>query len=187
MIKSHTIIFLSIFLIITNCNKLFFSGTQKRGKSIIQRNNIFEKNRTLSSDSRSVSTVLSNNGSVDTNGRSPQGSRLYVNTCYIIRPSEMFASGFGSDTVKSVGWTWNTSSSQNIHKRNIKVYILNSTDTAYNKGTNFTTAISGMTKIIDSSIVISSGFRTVFGKCACRRIGTSSFFTTSRTRNLYSV
>ena len=87
MIKSHTIICLSIFLIITNCNKLFSQELKKENKSIIQRNNIFEKNRTLSSGSRSVLTVLSNNGSTDTSGRAPQGSRLYVNTCYIIRPS----------------------------------------------------------------------------------------------------
>ena len=142
MIKSHTIICLSIFLIITNCNKLFSQELKKENKSIIQRNNIFENNRTLSSGSRNVITVLNNNGSVNTSGRAPQGSRLYVNTCYIIRPSEMVASGFGSDTVKSVGWTWNASSSQNITtKGTLKVYILNTTDTAYNKGTNFATAI----------------------------------------------
>ena len=158
MFKSPTLIFLSLFFIITSCNKLFSQELKKENKNIIQRNNIFEPNRTLSSGSRSELTVLSNNGSVDTNGRAPQGSRLYVNTCYIIRPSEMVASGFGSDTVKSVGWTWNASRSQNITtKGTLKVYILNTTDTAYNKGTNFATAISGMTKIIDDSIAIPSG------------------------------
>ena len=180
MIKSHTLFFLSIFLIITNCNKLFSQELKKENKSIIQRNNIFENNRTLSSGSRSVLTVLSNNGSADTNGRAPQGSRLYVNTCYIIRPSEMVASGFGSDTVKSVGWTWNASRSQNITtKGTLKVYILNTTDTAYNKGTNFATAISGMTKIIDDSIVIPAGLGPFSVNVPAGGPGTSSFVTTS--------
>jgi hypothetical protein len=90
----------------------------------------------------------------------------------------MISSGFGSDTVKSVGWTWNAAKSQNIvTKGTLKVYILNTTDTAYNKGTNFSTAITGMTKIIDDSIMIPAGLGPFNVTVPVGGPGTSSFIT----------
>ena len=51
--------------------------------------------------------VLPNNNSTSGNARAPQGTRLFVNTMYIILPSEMTSSGYGVDNITSVGWTWN--------------------------------------------------------------------------------
>ncbi|MBL0109303.1 MAG: hypothetical protein IPP52_19040 [Ignavibacteria bacterium] len=69
--------------------------------------------------------------------------------------------------------------SEYYHKGTLKVYILNTTDTAYNKGTNFTTAISGMTKIIDDSIAVLSGLGPFTINVPVGGPGTSSFVTTS--------
>jgi hypothetical protein len=100
-------------------------------------------------------TVLPGNGSTSTNGRAPQGSRLYVNTLYYITPSEMTTSGFGADQVSTVGWTWQAGSPQNITTiGNLKVYLQNSADLAYSKGTTFSTV--GMTKVIDGTITITN-------------------------------
>ena len=132
------------------------------------------------SNERNVITVLPGNGSTDTSGRAPQGSRLFINTCYIIKPSEMTASGFGADTVKSVGWLWNALTGQNINtKGTLKVYLINTTDTVYNKGTNFTTAITGMTKVIDDSIFIPAGTGPFALDVPVGGPGTSSFIHTS--------
>lgn len=100
-------------------------------------------------------TVLPGNGSTSGNGRAPQGSRLYINTLYYISPSEMTTSGYGSDQVTTVGWTWQAGSPQNVTTTgSLKVYLQNSADLAYSKGTTFSTV--GMTKVIDGTITITN-------------------------------
>ncbi len=93
------------------------------------------------------------------NGRAPQGTRLFINTMYIIFPSEMTASGYGADNITSVGWTWNNPlgagapTTQSIATTgSLKIWVQSTTDLAYTKGTTFSTA--GMTKIYDGTITI---------------------------------
>ncbi len=103
--------------------------------------------------------VLVANGTSN-NGRAPQGSRLFVNTVYLITPTEMTNSLFGADLVTSVGWEWAPvgASFQNAQTTGtLRVYIQNTTNTTYSKGTNFTNALAGMTKIIDGTITIPAG------------------------------
>ncbi|MFI5171492.1 MAG: MopE-related protein [Chitinophagales bacterium] len=107
--------------------------------------------------SAAVITVLSDVPSPGTsgNGRAPQGSRLYINTLYYINPSDMTSSGFGSDLVTSVGWTWQAGTPQNaITTGNLKVYLLSSTDLVYSRGATFSTV--GFTKVCDGTITISN-------------------------------
>lgn len=102
-----------------------------------------------------VISVLPGNGATSGNGRAPQGSRTFVNTLYYINSSELTASGFGADLVTSVGWTWTATTPQNaITTGNIKVYLQNSADLVYSKGTTFSTV--GMTKVIDGTITITN-------------------------------
>lgn len=176
--KKFITLFCISILLVCNSNNLFSQDKKIVNNNIIQRNNVADYSAFSSASNRNELKVLNNNGSVDTNGRAPQGSRLFINTCYIIRPSEMVSSGFGSDTVKSVGWTWNAAKSQNIvTKGTLKVYIINTTDTAYFKGTNFSTAITGMTKIIDDSITIPAGLGPFTVTVPVGGPGTSSFMT----------
>lgn len=102
-------------------------------------------------------SVVPNNNSTSGNGRAPQGTRLFVNTMYIVLPSEMAT--YGADNVTSVGWTWNNPlgggapTTQSIATTgNVKIYMQNTTDVAYSKGTTFSTA--GMTKVYDGNITI---------------------------------
>ena len=67
----------------------------------------------------------------------------------------MTTSGYGSAQVTSVGWTWQAGSPQNVTTTgSLKVYLQNSADLAYSKGTTFSTV--GMTKVIDGTITITN-------------------------------
>ncbi|MBL7964385.1 MAG: T9SS type A sorting domain-containing protein [Flavobacteriales bacterium] len=107
-----------------------------------------------------IITVLPGSGTSSENGRAPQGSRLFINSTYIITPAEMTASGFGADLVTSIGWnytaTTNAPTGQNISTSgNLKVYLQTTSDVTYTKGTVFSTV--GMTKIIDAVITLPVG------------------------------
>jgi len=121
-------------------------------------NSISTNHQELKSDNSGGSpyiTVLSNNSSTSTNGRAPQGSRAFINSCYFISKGELDSSGFGADSIFSVGWNYEGSTFQSsITTGTLKVYLQNTNDLSYNKGTNFATAITGMTKVIDRNIMI---------------------------------
>lgn len=103
--------------------------------------------------------VLPNTNATSGNGRAPQGTRLFINTTYIILPSEMTTSGYGADNITSVGWTWNNPlgagapTTQSIATTGtLKIWMQSTTDVIYSKGTTFSTA--GMTKVYDGTITI---------------------------------
>lgn len=103
-------------------------------------------------------TVLPNSGLNTESALAPQGSRRFIKVCYLITPQEMSNSQFGANTVASVGWTWIALSSQSASTTGtLKVYLQNTSDTFYSKGSSFVSAITGMTKVIDGSITIPSG------------------------------
>ncbi|MFN0275317.1 MAG: MopE-related protein [Chitinophagales bacterium] len=128
-------------------------------------------------------TVLPNNNASSGNGRAPQGSRLYINTMYLITPTEMTNSGFGVDQITSIGWTWLAASvsgglAQNISTTGtLKVYVQSTTNTVYSKGTTFSTA--GMTKIIDGTITIPTTTTNFQLDVPVGGTGTSTFTTVS--------
>lgn len=134
--------------------------------------------------------VIYGNNSTSGNGRAPQGSRRYIRTVYLIPEAELYASGFGISTVRSVGWNWNNPNgagsplAQNIQTTgNIKIYLQNTTDVNYSKGLDFPTAISGMTLVANTTITIPTGLSQIEIDVPCEGFGVSCF----KTENLKGV
>jgi hypothetical protein len=108
--------------------------------------------------------VLPGNGSTSGNGRAPQGSRLFINTKYLITGPEMDASGFGAGTVSSIGWRWNVArpgaagapQAQSVATTgNLRVFLKDTAASATGIiGTFIDTNAVGYTKIIDATISI---------------------------------
>lgn len=100
--------------------------------------------------------ALPNNGSTSGNSRAPQGSQRYARTVYIITATEMTASGLSNgDVINSIGFNYSTA--QNISTNgNFIVYMENTSDVTNTKSTTWSTAISTMTVVSNSSITIPS-------------------------------
>ncbi len=100
--------------------------------------------------------ALPNNGSTSGNSRAPQGLQRYSRTVYIITAAEMASSGLvNGDIINSIGFNYSTA--QNIPTTgNFIVYLENTSDVTNTKSTTWTTAISGMTTVSNSSITIPS-------------------------------
>jgi hypothetical protein len=98
--------------------------------------------------------ALPNNGSTSGNSRAPQGLQRYSRTVYIITAAEMAASGLSNgDVINSIGF--NYSSAQDVPTTgSFIVYMENSTDATNTKSTTWSTAITGMTTVSNSSITI---------------------------------
>ena len=123
-----------------------------------------------------VKTVLPNSGANLTAPCAPQGSRRFIRACYLITPEEMKNSQFGGNLVSSVGWTWIALDMQNITTTGmLRVYLKNTSDTSYSRGTSFASAISGMTKLIDGFITLPFGEGTYSLDVPSGGPGTSSF------------
>ena len=123
-----------------------------------------------------VKTVLPNSGANLTLPCAPQGSRRFIRACYLITPEEMKNSQFGANTVTSVGWTWIALDMQNITTTGVlRVYLGNTSDSVYSRGTSFASAISGMTKLIDGFITLPFGEGTYSIDVPSGGPGTSSF------------
>jgi len=125
-------------------------------------------------------SVVPNNNATSGNGRAPQGTRLFINTMYIVLPSEMTV--YGVDNVTSVGWTWNNPlgggapTTQSVATTGtLKIYMQNTADVAYSKGTTFSTA--GMTKVYDGNITIPATAAQINIDLPVGGPGTSTFTT----------
>lgn len=94
-----------------------------------------------------TTTVLPNNGSTSQNGRSPQGGRRFIRTVYLITPAEMTTSGYGTQPVNAIGWSYLGSLFPMPYSStgNLKVWMQSTANTTYAKGTVWTTALTGMT------------------------------------------
>ncbi|MDI9310692.1 MAG: T9SS type A sorting domain-containing protein [Limnohabitans sp.] len=97
---------------------------------------------------------ITNSNGNSANGRAPHGRFRYIRTAYLITPTEMTASGLvNGDVLNSI--VFNYFVAQNIATTgNLTVYLQNTTDTAYSLGTNWTTAITAMTTVSNSSVTI---------------------------------
>lgn len=107
--------------------------------------------------------VLPSDNSTSQNGRAPMGGRRYIRTVYLIKPSEMVTSGFGSDLVTSIGWTYltlNVQFPQNVATGcdSLVVYLMNTADVTNTRGPlGWAAAITGMTKVYKGQCAIPSG------------------------------
>lgn len=97
--------------------------------------------------------ITNSNGSSG-NGRAPHGRFRYIRTAYLITPTEMTASGLtNGDILNSI--VFNYTVAQDIATTgNLTIYLQNTTDATYTKGTNWTTAISTMTTVSNASATI---------------------------------
>lgn len=100
--------------------------------------------------------ALPNNGSTSGNSRAPQGLQRYSRTVYIITATEMASSGLvNGDIINSIGFNYSTA--QDIPTTgNFIVYLENTSDVTNTKSTTWSTAISGMTTVSNSSVTIPS-------------------------------
>ncbi len=102
-------------------------------------------------DAVCVSTVLPNNGGTSGNGRAPLANFRGIKSVYLITPAEMTAAGFPSGgSPSAIGWHYSTAPGV-AATGTLIVYLQNTSDTVYSKGTSFSAAIVGMTTIHNSA------------------------------------
>ncbi|VXB62955.1 putative hemagluttinin family protein [Flavobacterium sp. 9AF] len=98
--------------------------------------------------------VVDYDGGTSGNARAPQGSRRYARSVYLIPATEINGSGIVSgDVINGIVFTY--LAAQDITTTgNLILYLENTSDTANNKSTTWTTAITGMTTVSNSSLTI---------------------------------
>lgn len=97
-------------------------------------------------------------------GRGPNGTtnHVYMRACGLVKATEL--SGIASNaTISSFGFSLNAGASTNAPTGNFTLYLQNTSDITYNKGTSFSTAIGGMSQVYASTMTIplSSGATSV--------------------------
>ncbi len=91
------------------------------------------------------STVLPNDNSTSANARAPSTKFAFSRAVYLIKATELAANGYTSgNSPSSVGWSYNIPPGIS-GSAPLKIYLQNTTDTTYMKGTSFSAAITGMT------------------------------------------
>lgn len=158
------------------------------GKNDVKKINSVRDNNGQNGNSVNLvnTTVLPGNGSTSGNGRAPMGSRRFINTKYIISGAEMTTSGFGSNTVTSVGWRYNvpgagTPTAQSVATTGrLIVYLRDTLASATTIGGTFIdTTGAGYTKIIDGTISIPADVNEINIDVPTGGPGTSNFTTTA--------
>ncbi len=95
-------------------------------------------------------TVLPTNGAISVQNRAPSTRFAASRSAYLITPAEMAAAGYISGTSPiSIGWTYTTAPLSGSAP--LKIYLQNTSDTTYTKGTSFAAALTGMTLAHDAT------------------------------------
>ncbi|MDQ8004632.1 MAG: T9SS type A sorting domain-containing protein [Pedobacter sp.] len=109
------------------------------------------------------------NSTSDGNARAPQTSHRNTKVVYLITAAEMAAVGMGNGVdLKSIGFYYTKQRANPtatppvlaavrttaVASGTLKVYLQNTTHTAYGKGTSFSAALTGMTKVSDGTETI---------------------------------
>ncbi|MEP6946601.1 MAG: VCBS repeat-containing protein [Acidobacteriota bacterium] len=99
-------------------------------------------------------TVLPNDGSTSGNARGPETRFAASHAVYLITGAELAAAGYANGQIPtSVGWNYSTAPGAS-GSAPLKIYMQNTTDVAYGKGTSFATAIGTMTKVHDATTTL---------------------------------
>lgn len=99
-----------------------------------------------------------NNGAT-TQVRAPNGTagHTYLRAAMIIRQNEFQTAGIDSNTIlRGMGFTLSTPTSGSVTGI-FKIYVQNTTDINYNKGTSWTGIIPGMNLVFNDTVIIPSG------------------------------
>ena len=102
-----------------------------------------------------LTTVLPSDGGTSGNARAPIANFRFERTAYLIKPSEMAAApGFpnGSQPL-SIAWTYTTAPGV-VATAPLTIYMQNTADSTYTKGTSWATVITGMTTVHTASTTI---------------------------------
>lgn len=88
-------------------------------------------------------------------GRGPNGTsaHVFMRACALVKPTELTGI-VANSTLTTFGFTLNVGASINAPAGNFTVYLQNTANTTYNKGTSFTTAIVGMTQVFNGSMTL---------------------------------
>jgi hypothetical protein len=99
--------------------------------------------------------ALPDNGATSGNARAPQGSQRYARTVYLITAAELMASGFPSnEVINLIGFRYSVAQSVET-TGDFKVYLQNTTDASYSKGSDvWTDIITPMTLAHDNPVTI---------------------------------
>src|SRR5438034_11296511 len=105
------------------------------------------------------STVLPNDNSTSQNARAPSTRFAFSRAVYLITAAELAANGYTSgNSPSSLGWNYQTAPGIS-GAAPLKIYLQNTSDTTYMKGTSFSAAIAGIdrksTRLNSSHTVIS--------------------------------
>ncbi len=93
------------------------------------------------------STLLPSNAATSGNGRAPIANYRGIRTVYLITAAELAANGLPSGAVPSgIGWRYSTAPGV-VASGTLTVYLQNTTDETYQKGTSFAAAIGAMTTV----------------------------------------
>jgi hypothetical protein len=96
---------------------------------------------------------LSQDNSTSGNARAPS-TRWKVNRAvYLILGSELTASNIGTGNITGIGWNYQTAPGVS-GAAELKVYLQETTDTAYSKTTSWATSIVGMTLVHDATTTL---------------------------------
>ncbi len=99
-------------------------------------------------------TVLPGDGSTSGNARAPSTRFASSRAVYLITAAELAASGYSNgQSPTSIGWNYDTAPGVG-GTAPLKVYLQNTSDTTYSKGTGFNAAISGMTNVHNASTAL---------------------------------
>ena len=101
-----------------------------------------------------VATVLPNDNSSSGNARAPSTKFASSRAVYLIKATELAANGYASGQMPtSLGWTYFTGPGVS-GAAPLKIYLQNTADTTYTKGTSFSTAITGMTLVHNATTTL---------------------------------
>jgi hypothetical protein len=92
-------------------------------------------------------TVLPNDTSTSTQGRAPSIRYRGIKGVYLLTPAELAAAALPNGASPTgIGWRYSATPGL-VRSGTLKVYLQNTSDTAYAKGASFTGALSGMTLV----------------------------------------
>ena len=102
-------------------------------------------------------TVIPNTNTVSQNARVPMLRYASSHSVYLLTASDMAAAGYTSGTSPiSIGWNYQIGNGIS-GSAPMKVFLQNTSDTTYTKGTSFASAVAGMTTVHNATTQLPAG------------------------------
>jgi hypothetical protein len=99
-------------------------------------------------------TALPTNGATSVNGRAPIPLALFIRSVYLVTAAEMAAAGFSNgNQLTGIGWHYATAPAATSNGT-LVVLLQNTADATNLKSTTWTTAITGMTTVLNGPVTL---------------------------------